>query len=184
MLRAEDIGFEVRDATVLDGFRTLVILCHKKSYVLVDLAAGRRVELGATQELSAPIVSACFTKSACIWLSLEDGSIVVINSHTGQKKCTISTLAGVSIRQLQAIVERNCVAAIVDDGIMLFAASSHVPFAFLEPPFQSAQPQAFLSVSSERYLNENPSGVSSSTIYAITSSSTLCIWSLFFSVPL
>jgi len=180
-LKPEDLGFDIHDIQVLSGVNNLAVLCSGKNFALVDLATGRRFDTGGFQELNAGIVCACSTKDGAIWIALEDGNIVIIDSHTGKQKCVVDCLAGVKIHQLKAVVERNCVAAILDDGIMLFAKSSRLPFALLEPPFGS---ETFVSVSSERYLNENPSGVSSSTIYAITRSSTLCVWSLYFTVAL
>jgi len=186
-LKPEDIGFDIRKIEVLAGINNIVLVSSGKAYALIDLTTGRRFDNGTsgTQELQSRIVSACTTKDGAIWIALEDGNIVIFDSHTCKQKCVVDSLAGISIRKLQAIVERNCVAAIVEDGIMLFGKSSRLPFAFLEPPFQTVDgSEYFVSVSSERYLNENPSGVSSTTIYAITRSSTLCIWSLYFTVSL
>jgi len=182
-LKPEDLGFDISTLQVLAGLNNMAILCSGKNFALIDLSLGRRFDCGGLQELNSPIVSACSTKDGAIWFATEDGNITVIDSHAGKQKCVIDTLAGVKIHQLQSIVERHCVAAVLDDGIMLFAKSSLLPFAFLEPPFRATK-DAFVSVSSERYLNENPSGVSSTTIYAVTKSSTLCVWSLYFTISL
>jgi len=183
-VKTEDIGFDLHDLEVLSGVNNTVLLCSGKKFALLDLNIGRRFDTGGCQELNSHIIGACSTKNGELWIATEDGIITVIDTHTGNQKCTIDTLAGVAIHKLQSIAERNIVAAIVDDGIMLFTKSTHAPFTFLEPPYQCDGTNKFVSVSSERYVNANPSAVSSTTIYAITSNSTLCVWSLFYTISL
>lgn len=184
-LAAEELGCGVRDVAVLGGLDTTAVLCAGARAVLVDLAAGRVVQPGGALALPARVVSVCGTKDGCLWAALADGTVAVVDATTCEHKATVAALAGVRVHALCALLEASCVAALVDEGVVLLAARARQPFAFLRPPFAPAR-QPFVSVSADRFVTEHPSGVSSASIYAVTRDASLCIWSIYFSssIPL
>ena len=186
VLAADDgLGCGVRDVAVLGGLDTTAVLCAGARAVLVDLAAGRVVQPGGTLVLPAAVVSVCGTKDGCLWAALADGTVAVVDCTTGEHQATVTALAGVRVRALCALLEGGCVAALVDDGVVLLGSRARAPFAFLRPPATPAR-QPFVSVSADRFVTEHATGVSSASIYAVTRDATLCVWSIYFSssIPL
>ena len=175
----------VRDVAVLGGLDTTAVLCAGARAVLVDLAAGRVVQPGGTLALPARIVSVCGTKDGCLWAALADGTLAVLDSATGEVCATVAALAGVRVRAVCALLEGGCVAALVDEGVVLLGSRARAPFAFLRPPAAPAR-APFVSVSADRFVTEHATGVCSAAVYAVTRDATLCVWSVYFSsaIPL